>query len=107
MLRKECRQRGCASSLCMPMQGKAELRALAKKTLRGSQRSELLEGAYHRYAFHDTGLPKWFQEDEKRHMRYASLAGCLDRWCSTARLKYSARVGRPGKCMQPGKICCQ
>ena len=54
-------------------QGKAELRALAKKMLRGSQRSEMVEGAYHRYAFHDTNLPKWFQEDERRHMRWTPL----------------------------------
>ena len=52
-------------------QGKAELRALAKKMLRGSQRSDLIEGAYHRYAFHDDHLPRWFSEDESRHMRYA------------------------------------
>ena len=51
------------------MQGKAELRALAKKMLRGSVRSDMLDGAYHRYAFHDTHMPRWFEEDESRHMK--------------------------------------
>ena len=63
------------------MQGKAELRALAKKTLRGSARSELLEGGYHRYAFHDTNMPKWFQEDERRHMRCACTLSLTAELC--------------------------
>ena len=43
--------------------------ALARKMLDGRSKQDILDSSYHRYAFHDTGVPKWFYEDEKRHMR--------------------------------------
>lgn len=49
--------------------GKAEVLALAKKMLRGRDRQDILDGAYHRYAFHESGLPDWFEADERRHMK--------------------------------------
>ncbi len=45
--------------------------ALARKMLDGRSKQDILDSSYHRYAFHDTGVPKWFYEDEKRHMRCA------------------------------------
>lgn len=46
------------------------MRALAKKMLNGRARSDILESAYHRYAFHDKDArPRWFAEDEERHHR--------------------------------------
>jgi hypothetical protein len=50
--------------------------ALAKKMLRRRDATDILEAAYNRYAFHDGDLPRWFQEDEARHMRCAAAA-CL------------------------------
>lgn len=49
--------------------GKAEVLALAKKMLRGRDRQDILDGAYHKYAFHESGLPDWFEADERRHMK--------------------------------------
>lgn len=49
--------------------GRAEVLALAKKMLKGRDRQDILDNAYHKYAFHETGLPRWFEEDEKRHMK--------------------------------------
>ncbi|KAF5745723.1 putative ribosomal RNA methyltransferase [Tripterygium wilfordii] len=46
---------------------KAEILACAKKMLRKKQREQLLDDAYNRYMFDDTGLPKWFLDEEKRH----------------------------------------
>lgn len=51
--------------------GQAEVRALAKRMLRKRSRDELMEGAYNKYAFHDPGLPRWFDEDQRRHAKYA------------------------------------
>ena len=48
--------------------------ALARKMMDGRSKQDILDSSYHRYAFHDTGVPKWFYEDEKRHMRYVSAA---------------------------------
>ncbi|KAL6781160.1 RRM11 [Auxenochlorella protothecoides x Auxenochlorella symbiontica] len=50
---------------------KATMMALAKKMLRRRVKDDIVEAAYNRYAFHDTGLPKWFEEDEKKFMRPA------------------------------------
>ena len=49
--------------------GRAEVLALAKKMLKGRDRQDIMDNAYHKYAFHETGLPRWFEEDEKRHMK--------------------------------------
>ena len=50
----------------------AEVRALARRMLRKRSRDELVEGAYNKYAFHDAGLPRWFEEDQRRHSRCAA-----------------------------------
>lgn len=42
--------------------------ALAKRMLRRKDKESIVDAAYNRYAFHDTGLPRWFREDEMRHM---------------------------------------
>ena len=46
--------------------------ALARKMMDGRSKQDILDSSYHRYAFHDSNVPKWFYEDEKRHMRQAS-----------------------------------
>ena len=46
--------------------------ALARKMRGGRERQDILDGAYHRYAFHDEGLPRWFAEDERRHLQCAA-----------------------------------
>lgn len=51
------------------MQGKAEVLALAKRMLHRKEKESIMDAAYNRYAFHDTGMPRWFTEDESRHMR--------------------------------------
>jgi AdoMet-dependent rRNA methyltransferase SPB1 len=51
------------------LQGKAEVLALAKRMLRRKEKESIIDAAYNRYAFHDTGLPRWFVEDERHHMR--------------------------------------
>lgn len=43
--------------------------ALARKMMNGRSKQDILDSSYHRYAFHDSHVPKWFYEDEKRHMR--------------------------------------
>ncbi|KXZ53085.1 hypothetical protein GPECTOR_8g77 [Gonium pectorale] len=50
-------------------QGKAEVLALAKRMLRRKEKESIVDAAYNRFAFHDTGLPRWFLEDERRFMR--------------------------------------
>ncbi|KAG2453439.1 hypothetical protein HYH02_001662 [Chlamydomonas schloesseri] len=50
-------------------QGKAEVLALAKRMLRRKDKESIVDAAYNRFAFHDTGLPRWFAEDERRFMR--------------------------------------
>ena len=50
-------------------EGRAEVLALARKMLKGRERQDIMDGAYHRYAFHESGLPRWFEEDEARHMK--------------------------------------
>ena len=49
--------------------GKAEVLALARKMLKGRDRQDIMDAAYHRYAFHESGLPRWFEEDEAKHMK--------------------------------------
>ena len=51
------------------LQGKAEVLALAKKMLRRKEKESIIDAAYNRYASHDVGLPRWFQEDEAKHRR--------------------------------------
>ncbi|KAI3815148.1 hypothetical protein L1987_14804 [Smallanthus sonchifolius] len=49
---------------------KAEILACAKKMLRKKQREQMLDDAYNKYMFHDDeGLPKWFVDEEKKHMQ--------------------------------------
>ncbi|KAF5833810.1 Spb1 C-terminal domain-containing protein [Dunaliella salina] len=50
-------------------QGKAEVLALAKRMLHRKDKESIMDAAYNRYAFHDTGMPRWFAEDEARHMK--------------------------------------
>ena len=52
-----------------PLQGKAEVLALAKRMLRRKEKESIIDAAYSRYANHDVGLPRWFEEDELRHRR--------------------------------------
>lgn len=59
----------CPSLLPDAMQGKAEVLALAKRMLRRKEKESIVDAAYNRFAFHDTGLPRWFTEDEHRFMR--------------------------------------
>jgi AdoMet-dependent rRNA methyltransferase SPB1 len=48
---------------------KAEILAIAKKMMKRKVKDNIVEAAYNRFAFHDEGLPKWFEADEFRHMR--------------------------------------
>lgn len=52
----------------------AEVRAMARKWL-GGRKGELslLDAAYNRYTFDDEGVPRWFREDERRHMQPAAV----------------------------------
>ncbi|CAI5478611.1 unnamed protein product [Closterium sp. Yama58-4] len=49
---------------------KAETLAYARRMLRKRERDELVDDAYNRYMFDDDAhaLPKWFADDERRHM---------------------------------------
>lgn len=49
------------------VQTKAEILAYAKKMLRKKQREQMLDDAYNKHMFHDQGLPKWFEDEEKKH----------------------------------------
>lgn len=55
-------------------QGKAEVLALAKKMLRRKDKENIMDAAYNRYNFHDEGMPRWFRDDEDRHMRCVLLS---------------------------------
>lgn len=46
---------------------KAEILAYAKKMLGKKHREQMLDDAYNKYMFHDTGLPNWFEDEEKKH----------------------------------------
>lgn len=46
---------------------KAEILACAKKMLRKRQREQILDDSYNKYMFDDTGLPKWFVDEEQKH----------------------------------------
>ncbi|GJP62878.1 hypothetical protein CLOP_g19950 [Closterium sp. NIES-67] len=50
--------------------GKAETLAYARRMLRKRDRDALIDDAYNRYMFDDDtrALPKWFADDERRHM---------------------------------------
>lgn len=49
---------------------KAEILACAKKMLKKKEREHMLDDAYNKYMFHDDeGLPKWFIDEEKKHMQ--------------------------------------
>lgn len=39
----------------------------------GQVKDNIVEAAYSRFAFHDEGLPKWFEADEEKHMRPAPI----------------------------------
>lgn len=49
--------------------GKAETLAYAKKMLRKRSRESIIDDAYNRYTFNDVGLPRWFNDDERKHNR--------------------------------------
>ena len=42
---------------------------LKKMFLRSKSKRALVDASYSKYAFHDDGLPVWFEQDEKRHLR--------------------------------------
>ncbi len=70
------RRRGAAKSGARA----AQVLALARKMRRKRARTDALDAAYHRFAFHDNDLPRWFYEDERRHMLCAPRArpaGCF------------------------------
>nr|XP_043623174.1 adoMet-dependent rRNA methyltransferase spb1 [Erigeron canadensis] len=49
---------------------KAEILALAKKMLKKKDREEMIDDGYNKRLFDDgSGLPKWFVDDEKKHMQ--------------------------------------
>ncbi|PWA61457.1 Ribosomal RNA methyltransferase FtsJ domain [Artemisia annua] len=49
---------------------KAEILACAKKLLTKKQREQMIDDGYKKYMFHDDeGLPKWFIDEEKKHMQ--------------------------------------
>ncbi|CAL8471869.1 g11411 [Coccomyxa elongata] len=48
---------------------RAEVLALARKMRSGRAKNDILDSAYHRYAFHEDSVPRWLYEDEKRHLR--------------------------------------
>lgn len=50
----------------------AQVLALARKMRSGRAKNDILDSAYHRYAFHEDSVPRWLYEDEKRHLRCAS-----------------------------------
>jgi hypothetical protein len=54
--------------------------ALAKKMLRRRDATDVMEAAYNRFAFHDDKLPRWFAEDESRHMRWVGGWGWVGGW---------------------------
>lgn len=64
----------CYKSHGCGTQGKAEVLALAKRMLRRKDKESIVDAAYNRYAFHDTGLPRWFAEDERRFMRWVACS---------------------------------
>lgn len=49
----------------------AQVLALARKMRSGRAKNDILDSAYHRYAFHEESVPRWLYEDEKRHLRCA------------------------------------
>ena len=53
----------------MDTQDKAETLAYARRLLSKKARTEMLDGAYNKWNFHDRNLPRWFEADDARHMR--------------------------------------
>ena len=54
---------------------KAEIRAMARRWMKSRKNKlSLLDAAYNRYTFNDEGLPKWFRDDEGKHMRPMTTA---------------------------------
>lgn len=50
---------------------KSEIRAMARKWMKSRKNQlSLLDAAYNRYTFNDSKeLPRWFRDDESKHMR--------------------------------------
>ena len=67
--------------------------ALARKMMDGRSKQDILDSSYHRYAFHDTGVPKWFYEDERRHMRCVQPLSCY--LCAWACLQAGCHIASP------------
>ncbi len=75
--------------------------ALAKRMLRRKDKESIVDAAYNRYAFHDTGLPRWFAEDERRFMRWVPclVGSCLPtsaKWCASPQLELLCFRGASG-----------
>ncbi len=74
--------------------------ALAKRMIRRKDKESIIDAAYSRYASHDVGLPRWFEEDESRHRRCVRQSGWAANlkaagrgtdWGWTANLKAAGR----------------